>query len=167
MGLKPPAPLAPEYLLDTFDCGIAALNLWLYRHALQNQQAGATRTFVVADDEGRIAGYYSLAAGSVDHVTATARAKKGLARHPIPVMVLARLAVDRQHQGQGVGRGMLRDAILRTLAVSEHVGIRAILAHAKNDAARRFYAAHGFETSPVAPLSMMLLLKDARKALAI
>lgn len=154
-----------EHRVDEFDCGAEVLDQWLRRYALRNQQAGAARTFVVTNDEGTVAGYYSLAAGSVDHITATSRAKKGLARHAIPVMVLARLAVDRRHQGQGIGRGLLRDAILRTLGVSEHAGIRALLVHAKNESARRFYAQHGFESSPIDPLVMMLLLKDAQKAI--
>ncbi|MDO8705640.1 MAG: GNAT family N-acetyltransferase [Sulfuricaulis sp.] len=165
MGLRPPAPLTAEHRIEEFDCGEATLNLWLQRHALRNQQAGATRTFIVADDEQRVTGFYSLAAGSVDHVVASVRAAKGLARHPIPVMVLARLAVDRRFQGQGMGRGLLRDAVLRTLSVSEHAGIRALLVQAKNKSAQRFYAHHGFEPSPIDPFVMMLLLKDARKAL--
>ena len=165
MGLRPPAPLSAEHRVEAFDSGVEVLDQWLRRHALRNQQAGAARTFVVADETGTVVGYYSLAAGSVDHVAATSRAKKGLARHPVPVMVLARLAVDRGRRGQGIGRGLLRDAILRTLAVSEHAGIRALLVHAKNEPAQRFYARHGFEPSPIDPLVMMLLLKDARKAL--
>lgn len=165
MGLRPPTPLVAEHHVDEFDCGAEVLDQWLRRYALRNQQAGAARTFVVTNDEGTVAGYYSLAAGSVDHITATSRAKKGLAGHAIPVMVLARLAVDRRHQGQGIGRGLLRDAILRTLGVSEHAGIRALLVHAKNESARRFYAQHGFESSPIDPLVMMLLLKDAQKAI--
>ena len=165
MGLRPPAPLAAEHHLEEFDCGDETLNLWLQRYALRNQQAGAARTFVVTDDAQRVVGFYSLAAGSVDHVVATVRAAKGLSRHPIPVMVLARLAVDRRFQSKGIGRGLLRDAVLRTLSVSEHAGIRALLVHAKNESAQRFYAHHGFEPSPIDPLIMMLLLKDARKAL--
>jgi len=165
VGLRLPAPLSAEHRLEAFDCGVEVLDQWLHRYALRNQQAGATRTFVVTDEDGGVAGYYSLAAGSVDHVTATSRTKKGLARHPIPVMVLARLAVDRHYQERGVGRGLLRDAILRTIAVSEHAGIRALLVHAKNESARRFYAQHGFEPSPIDPLVMMLLIKDVRRAL--
>ncbi len=165
MGLRPPAPLSAEHHVEDFDCGVEVLDQWLRRHALRNQQAGATRTFVVTDDAtGAVAGYYSLAAGSVDHAVATPRAKKGLARHPVPVMVLARLAVDRRHQGRGIGHGLLRDAVIRILAVSEQVGIRAVLVHAKNEPARRFYANHGFEPSPIDPLLMMLLLKDAAKS---
>ncbi len=163
--MRSPAPLSVEHRLDAFDCGVEVLDQWLRRYALRNQQAGATRTFVVTDDKRGVVGYYSLAAGSVDHGTATSRAKRGLARHPIPVMVLARLAVDRRYQGCAIGRSLLRDAILRTIAVSEHAGIRALLVHAKNESVRRFYAQQGFEPSPIDPLVMMLLVKDARKAL--
>lgn len=165
MGLRPPAPLTAEHRVEAFNCGVEVLDQWLRRYALRNQQAGAARSFVVADEEHNVVGYYSLAAGSVDHVTATSRAKKGLARHPIPVMVLARLAVDRRYQGRKLGAGLLRDAILRTLAVSEQAGVRALLVHAKNDTARRFYARYGFEPSPIDPLVMMLLIKDARRVL--
>lgn len=165
MGLRPPAPLTAGHRVEAFDCGAEALDQWLRRYALRNQQAGAARTFVVTDDEHDVVGYYSLAVGSVDHVMATARTKKGLARHPIPVMVLARLAVDRHYQGRKLGAGLLRDAILRTLAVSEQAGVRALLVHAKNDVARRFYTRYGFEPSPLDSLIMMLLIKDARKAL--
>lgn len=163
--MKPPAPLSAEHRVETFDCGVQVLDQWLRRYALRNQQAGAARTFVVTDDDHNVVGYYSLAAGSVDHVTATSRAKKGLAQHPIPVMVLARLAVDRRYQGRKLGAGLLRDAILRTLTVSEQAGVRALLVHAKNEMAQSFYARHGFEPSPIDPFIMMLLIKDARKAL--
>lgn len=163
--MRPPAPLTAGHRVEAFNCGVEVLDQWLRRYAFRNQQAGAARTFVVTDDEHNVVGYYSLAVGSVDHVTATARATKGLARHPIPVMVLARLAVDRRYQGRKLGAGLLRDAILRTLAVSEQAGVRALLVHAKNDTARQFYARYGFEPSPIDPLIMMLLIKDVRKVL--
>lgn len=110
-------------------------------------------------------GYYSLAVGAVDHILAPPRVKKGLARYPIPVMILARLAVDIRYQGKKIGSGLLKDAVIRTLQVSEHAGIRAILVHAKNDRVRRFYEQFDFESSPAAPLTLMLLLKDAKKTL--
>jgi len=110
-------------------------------------------------------GYYSLAVGAVDHVTAPRRIKKGLARHPIPVMVLARLAVDHRFQGLKIGRGLVKDAILRTLQAADYAGIRAIFVHAKDDNARTFYEKFGFESSPVSPLKLMLLIKDAKKTI--
>lgn len=130
---------------------------------MQNQQADAATTFVVCEGDA-VVGYYSLAAGGVDHAQAPARVKKGLARLRIPVMVLARLGVDLRYQRQKIGRGLLKDAILRTVRVAEEFGVRAILVHAKDLHARRFYERFGFEPSPLDPLQLLLLIKDARKA---
>jgi predicted N-acetyltransferase YhbS len=118
---------------------------------------------VVCDGDA-VVGYYSLAVGAVDHAQAPARVKKGLAHHPIPVMVLARLAVDIRYQGQKIGQGLLKDALLRTVQLAEQAGIRAILVHAKDSQARRFYERFDFESSPLDPLQLLLLVKDARKA---
>lgn len=159
-----PTLLSKEHIVDEFNCGNPLLDTWLRRYAWQNQQANTARTFVVCKDN-RVVGYYSLAVGAVDHVTASPRIKKGLARHPIPVMVLARLAVDRRYQGMKIGRGLLKDAVKRTLQASEYAGIRAVFVHAKDERARKFYERFGFEPSPVAPLKLMLLIKDAKKAI--
>jgi predicted N-acetyltransferase YhbS len=121
---------------------------------------------VVCDGDA-VVGYYSLAVGAVDHAQAPARVKKGLARHPIPVMVLARLAVDVRYQGQKMGQGLLKDALLRTVQLAEQAGIRAILVHAKDSQARRFYERFDFESSPLDPLQLLLLVKDARKAFGL
>ena len=154
-----PVLLSEEHGCDGFDCGHVLPNDWLRRYAWQNQRANAAKTFVVC--QGRqVVGYYSLAVGAVDHDTATARVLKGLARHPIPVMVLARLAVDLHHQGEKIGRCLLRDAILRTLRAANIAGIRAIFVHAKDERARGFYERFGFEPSPIHPLQLMLLIKD-------
>ena len=159
-----PVLLAKEHETAGFDCGRVPLNDWLRRYALQNQQANAVRTFVVCPVKERlIVGFYSLAVGAVDHVVAPERVRKGLARHPIPVMLLARLAVDIRHQGRKIGRGLLRDAVLRTMQAAELAGIRAIFVQAKDDRARSFYERFGFEPSPIQPLQLMLLLKDCRK----
>ncbi len=160
--LTPPSPLEKTHILKEFDCGYPQLNLWLQRYAWQNQKAGAARTFVVCTGK-RVVGFHSLAVGAVEHVDAPGRIKKGLARHPIPVMVLARLAVDRSCQGLKIGKGLLKDAILRTVTASQFAGIRGILVHAKDKKAREFYGQFGFEPSPVDELKLMLLLKDARK----
>ncbi len=161
-----PVLLSEEQDCHGFDCGHALLNDWLRRYALQNQRANAVRTFVVCrGQERRVIGYYSLAVGAVDHAAAPARVRKGLARHPIPVMVLARLAVDIRHQGKKIGRGLLKDALLRTLQASEIAGIRAIFVHAKDDRARGFYERFGFEPSPLHPLQLMLLIKDCQKSM--
>ncbi|MCA1600212.1 MAG: GNAT family N-acetyltransferase [Acidobacteria bacterium] len=163
MPLSPPTKLQPEHRVEGFDCGQSALNDWLGRYALPNQQASAATTFVVCDGEA-VVGYYSLAVGAVDHTQAPPRVKKGLARHPIPVMVLARLAVDVRYQGRKIGQGLLKDALLRTVQLAEQAGIRAILVHAKDTEAASFYKRFDFEPSPLDPLQLLLLVKDARKA---
>lgn len=164
MGIKISAPvrLAKHHIVEGFDCGYPQLNEWLPRYAWQNQQANTARTFVVCV-ENRVVGFYSLAVGAVEHIDAPQRVKKGLARHPIPVMILARLAVDRRYQGMGIGRGLLKDSLLRTINASDYAGIRAILVHAKDEKARTFYQKFDFEPSPIDPLQLMLLLKDAKK----
>jgi predicted N-acetyltransferase YhbS len=159
-----PVLLSQEQDCEGFDCGYEALNDWLRRYAWLNQRANTAKTFVVC--QGRqVIGYYSLAVGAVDHAAATGRVRKGLARHPIPVMVLARLAVDLHHQGKKIGRGLLKDAIMRTLQAADIAGIRAIFVNAKDERARGFYERFGFEPSPIHPLQLMLLIKDCRKGI--
>jgi GNAT superfamily N-acetyltransferase len=162
--LSAPVKIEKKHIVEGFDCGNSLLNKWLFL-ALQNQQSDAATTFVV-HTENRVIAYYSLAAGSVNHDTATSRIKKGLSNNPIPVMILARLAVDREFQGIKIGKFLLRDAILRIVNASENFGIRAVLVHAKDEKARLFYEKFDFEPSPVNPLTLMLLLKDARKTIA-
>ena len=147
---------------DGFDCGSEALNRYLDRHALVNTKAGAAQTYVAARADGVVLGYYSLTVGSVEHAAAPARVTKGLARHPVPVMLLARLAVDETCHGRGLGAALLKDAILRSLQVADIVGIRALLVHAKDDAARQWYERFGFEPSPTDPLHLFVLIKDLR-----
>jgi GNAT superfamily N-acetyltransferase len=157
-----PHPLTSAHDVSAFDCAVPELNDWLRRRALQNDAARASRTFVVTGD-GRVVGYYALATGAVAHAMATGRVRRNMPE-PIPVMVIARLAVDHAYQGTGLGSALLRDALLRTLAVSEAVGIRAVLLHAMSDEAKRFYLHHGFAESPVDPMTMMVLLADVEKA---
>jgi len=159
-----PEHLTPQHDLEAFASGVAALDDWLRRHALANEQAGASRPYVVRAG-GRVVGYYALAAGGVAHAAAPGRVRRNMP-DPVPVMVLGRLAVDRAYQGRGLGVGLLRDAILRTLQAAEVAGIRAILVHAISEEARRFYELHGFGTSPIDPMTLMITLADARKALA-
>jgi predicted N-acetyltransferase YhbS len=159
-----PCLLGESHTLTDFDCGNEFLNSWLKRYALQNQRANSARTFVVCH-ENHVIGYYSLAVGSIEHDLASNRTKKGLARHPIPVMILARLAVDLKFQGVKIGSGLLKDALLRTLHAADYAGIRAVFVHAKDDKARRFYSQFDFEPSPVDPLKMMLLIKDIIKTM--
>lgn len=157
-------PLDRGHPIDSFDCGQPDLNGWLQKYALQNQGANGARTYVgLAGDE--VVGYYSLAVGQVGYEGAAERLKKGLARHPIPVMLLARLAVHKDWQGQGVGRSLLRDAILRTIEASRIAGIRALIVHAKDDAARRYYEQFDFVSSPTDPLHLYALVKDIQKQL--
>ena len=143
----------------TFDCGQPALNQFLLRYALINQKANSAQTYVCCCD-GKVAGFYTLVVGSVEPAAATERVVKWLARHPVPVMLLARLAVDRNHQGSGLGRALLKDALLRTRQAADIVGIRALLVHAKDDAARNWYLGWGLEPSPTDSYHLFLLLKD-------
>lgn len=161
MTLRAPQPLAAGHRLETFDCGKSSLNDWLLRHARQAQAAGSAKTFVVTDDE-RVAGYFSLTVGQVDTVEAPDRVRKGMGQYPIPVVILARLAVDARDQGRGIGRGMLLDAIRRALAIADEAGIRALLTHPIDAAAQAFYERYGFVRSPVREGQLLLLLKDAR-----
>jgi predicted N-acetyltransferase YhbS len=161
---SPPTILSPDHICDSFDCGNAVLNEWLQRYALQNQQANAARTFVVCQGD-QVVAYYTLAVGAVDYAVAPARAGKGLVRHPILVMVLARLAVDIRHQGKKIGIGLLRDACLRTSQAAEIAGIRALFVHAKNARGSTFYRRFGFEPSPIQPLQLMLPTQDIKKTI--
>lgn len=158
-----PEPLTREHDRNGFDCGEPALNDWLARFALVNQAAGASRTFV-ALEAGRVVGYYALAAAAVERRNATGRTSRGMP-DPVPAVLLARLAVDLKVQGSGLGRHLLRDAMLRTVTAADAVGIRVLLVHAKHEQARRFYERFGFEASPTDPLHLMLLLKDIRQSL--
>ena|ERR1700686_4772459 len=158
-----PQHLSSEHDVSNFDCGVPELDNWLKRRALQNEASGASRTFVITD-ASRVAGYYSLATGAVAHTKATGRVRRNMP-DPIPVMVLARLAVDREYQGKGLGVGLLKDALLRTLQASEVAGIRAVVLHAVSESAKRFYLAHGFAESPLDPMTMMVTIADFKLAL--
>jgi GNAT superfamily N-acetyltransferase len=155
--MRAPEPLAATHDIATFDCGEPSLDEWLKRRALANQGASARRTYVVADDRLRVLGYYALAAGAVSHVEATGAVRRNMPE-PIPVIVLARLAVDRSQQGRNLGSALLKDAVLRTMAVANEIGVRALLAHALNETAKAFYLRYGFAASPVDALTVMLRL---------
>lgn len=163
-----PARLNSDHDVSGFRCGRQPLDDWLKRYSLINQHAGMTTTFVTTvDDTDEVVGFYSLATGGVDHQDVPARVAKGVPKHPIPVMVLARLAVHESHQGYKLGRGLLRDALVRVSNAADEIGIRALLIHAKDDEARDFYLAQAeFEPSPVDHLQLFLLLKDLRKAIS-
>jgi GNAT superfamily N-acetyltransferase len=162
-GLTAPVRLTPFHNFTEFDCGTPSLNHWLTRQALKNEASGASRTYVVCIDN-TVVGYYSLAAGAVVRTEAPKSMRRNMP-DPIPVMVLGRLAVDLARQGQGIGRALLRDAILRVLRAAEIVGVRAILVHAISEEAKRFYLSHGFQESPIEPMTLCLALGTARQAI--
>jgi GNAT superfamily N-acetyltransferase len=162
--LSPPEKLSAGHDLSGFDSGEPVLDDWLRRRAAQNEVAGASRTYIVCAGE-KVAGYYSLAVGAAAHAGSPGRIKRNMP-DPIPVMVLGRLAVDKSFQGQGVGAGLLRDAVLRTVQASEIAGIRALLVHAISERAKRFYEAYGFISSPVDPMTVMIGLSEAEKILS-
>ncbi len=162
MSFSRPEPLGVEHQLEGFDCGKPALDDWLLRHARQAQGSGSAKTFVVADG-ARVAGYFSLTVGQVDTLDAPERIRKGMGQYPVPVVILARLAVSRQDQGRGMGFGLLQDAIRRTMLIAEQAGIRAMLTHPIDEEAAKFYTRFGFIASPLREQQLLLLLKDARR----
>lgn len=158
--LLAPKALSTEHSWADFSCGEPVLDEWLKRRALGNQLSGASRTFVVTDRDGRVWGYYALAAGAVSHQSATGGVRRNMP-DPVPVMVLGRLAVDRRAQGIKLGSSLLQDAVNRSINVSQNTSVRALLVHALHDDAQRFYEYYGFEASAVAPLVLMLRLVQA------
>ena len=151
--------------VDAFDSGKEPLDRFLQRHALINQKAGSAQTYVVCHGEQRVVGYYSLAVGAVEHADAPGRVGKGLARHPIPVMLLARLAIDRSEHRKGLGKALLKDALLRTAQAADIAGMRALLVHAKDDEARAWYEQFDCDPSATDPYHLFLLMKDLRAIL--
>jgi GNAT superfamily N-acetyltransferase len=147
--------------VDEFDCGREALNRFLTRYGFQNQQAGASQTYVALAGDA-VVGYYTLVVGQVEYQAAPERLTKGLARHPVPIMLLARLAIATSWQGKGLGAGLLKDAMQRTLRAADIAGIRAFAVHAKDDEARAFYEHFGFSPLPSDPYHLFRLLKDIR-----
>jgi predicted N-acetyltransferase YhbS len=162
--LAPPKPLAPDHELDPFESGVATLDDWLKRRARRNEAEGASRTFVLCEGR-RVVGYYSLAAGSVLLSTATGKVRRNMP-DPAPVLLLARLAVDRNWHGKGLGADLLSNAVLRAIGAAETVGVRAILVHAISDQAKAFYEKYGFRPSPVEPLTLMITIDEARRMLS-
>ena len=157
--LNAPVLLTKNHDRSAFDCGVPALNEYLKQYALQNQKKNAARTYVATRGH-RVVGYYSLAYGSVALEEAPSSVKAGLAKHPVPVLLLARLAVDRTERGQGLGAGLLKDALLRTVQAAEIAGLRAMIVHAKDDAALAFYEKFGFEKSPIDAYHLFLKVSD-------
>jgi GNAT superfamily N-acetyltransferase len=160
-----PVSLESAHRIDSFDCGEPALNDYLRRFAYADSRSSSSRTYVVLRDHDVI-GYYTVAPGSVTFEEAPPRVAKGLARYPIPIILLARLAVDKTAQGSGLGKALLRDALLRIVQAADSIGGRAVLVHAKNDRTKAFYEQFGFEPSPIDSFHLFLLLKDLKKTLA-
>ena len=162
-----PEPLGPDHPLGGFDCGVDSLNTWLPKHARGAAASGSARTYVIEDaEQSRVVGYHALCAASVSQREASARAGRGMPGHPIPAVLLARLAVDRSVQGRGVGAFLLRDAMARTFAAAAGLGIRVMLVHALDESARGFYLHHAFEPSPTDPMNLQLLVKDIEVSLS-
>ena len=159
---NPPVPIEKNHVLSDFDCGVPALNKYLKLYALQNHRSGGARTYVTTR-ENKVVGYYSLAYGSVDVDEMPSCVRKGLGGYPVPVMVLARLAIDLNERGRGLGAGLLRDALARTLHAADIAGLRAVLVHAKDKQAKAFYQRFGFAPSPGDQFHLYLLIKDLRK----
>lgn len=158
---SPPGKLSAEHDLSGFDSGEPVLDDWLRRRAQHNEASGASRTYVVCVGK-RVVGYYTLAVGAVTHAVAPGRVRRNMP-DPVPVMVLGRLAVDKAFQNQGIGAGLLRDAVLRTVQAAEIAGIRAILVHCISEAAKHFYEKHGFVASPFDPLTVMITVAEASR----
>lgn len=156
--------LRRDHSVEGFDCGKEALNRFLARYALQSQQSGASQTYLALTGD-EIVGFYSLVVGEVEFEDAPERLAKGLARHPVPLMVLARLAVSARWQGRKIGAGLLKDSMCRTVQAADIAGIRALAVHAKDDEARAFYERFDFVPSPTDPWHMFLLVKDVRRLL--
>jgi GNAT superfamily N-acetyltransferase len=163
--IGPPEKLSADHDLSAFDSGEPVLDDWLRRRARQNEESGASRTYVVCVGK-RVGGYYTLAVGAIAHAEAPGRIRRNMP-DPVPAMVLGRLAVDKAHQGQGIGTGLLRDAVQRTMQAADIAGIRTVLVHAISETARRFYERYGFVASPVDPMTVMITVAEAAKILGI
>ena len=161
-----PVLLTEDHDVSSFDCGIEALNTFLRSHAIQNQRNNSARTFVsTRTGTSEVVGFYSLSAASVDFEQTPERIRKGLARHPVPLVLLARLAVDDSCKGQGLGASLLQDAFLRFLKAQEVIGARALLAHAKDASAKAFYEKWGFVSTEGLPLHLYILTKNIKAVL--
>lgn len=158
-------PIFKDANLDAFDCGVPALNEYLKRYAYLNHQSGSSRAYIVTRGEKRVVGFYTLSYGDVAHSEAPERVKKVLGKYPVPVLLIARLAVDKAEQGIGLGAALVKDAILRAVQASDIAGLRAMLVHTKDGKAKAFYEKFGFEPSPVNQFHLYLLMKDIKKAL--
>ena len=163
MSLTPPETLSSQHSCSDFSCRIASLDDWLKRRAYTNQISGATRTFVLCVDN-RVVGYYALASGAISVQSALGKFRRNMP-DPIPVVILARLAIDSSYQSQGLGRALFRDAALRVVQSADTIGIRGIIVHAISEEAKDFYLALGFILSPLEPMTLMISLNDLRDSI--
>lgn len=161
--MTPPAPLTDIHQLEKFDCGVASLNDWLKKRARKNEAIGASRTYVICN-QNDVIGYYTLATGSVAHEQAASKIKRNMP-DPVPVMVLGRLGIYKNWHNGGLGKGLLKDAVLRTYAVSKQVGVKALLVHALSKEVTYFYKTHGFMPSPLDEMTLLLAMKDVEQYL--
>ena len=153
--------LRRDHRVDGFDCGKEPLNRFLVRYALQSQLSNSSQSYLALSGD-EVIGFYTLVVGNVAYEEAPDRLRKGVARHPVPLMILARLAIAVSWQGKGLGAGLLKDALLRTLQAGDIAGIRAFAVHAKDEDARAFYQRYDFIPSPTDPMHMFILLKDIK-----
>ena len=163
MVLSSPEPLTTEHAIEAFDSGQTVLDNWLRRRALANRSSGASRTYVVCEDK-RVVAFYAIASGAIAQADVSGKFRRNMPE-PIPVVVLARLAVDRAYQGRGLGRGMFRDAARRVARAADSIGIWGIIVHAISEEARRFYITLGFDPSPADAMTLMVTLRDLSRAL--
>jgi GNAT superfamily N-acetyltransferase len=163
----PPVPFGDLHVTEPFECGEESLNVYLKRYAGQNEGRGGSRTFVIADRGNRVVGYYTLTAGSIEQSNAPVTVTKGWGKYPVPVIILARLAIDKSVQNQGLGSALLKDALKRVVFnISPEVGVRAVLIHAKNPKVVAWYKKHAdFVESPTDPLHLFLLIQKIEKIL--
>lgn len=152
--ISPPTAIKSDYEFDKFDCGRNSLNEWLKKRALKNETLNASRTYVVCD-QNRVVGFYCLALGSIDHKDTPGKLRRNMPS-PIPVMVLGRIAVDLDYQGLKIGKAMLKDAVSKTIVISQQAGLKGMLVHAIDDSAYYFYKAHGFMECPNNPKTLVL-----------
>ncbi len=162
--ISAPISVNPDHVLDEFDCGTPSLNDWLKRQALRNEASGASRTYVVCHEQ-TVVGYYCMSTGAIVRAASPKPMQRNMP-NPIPVVVLGRLAVDTNYGNQGIGSGLLRDAIVRVLQAAESIGVKAILVHAISEEAKRFYLSRGFIESPIEPMTLCLMLATVRQAIA-
>ena len=163
MCLSSPKPLHDNHNLELFSSGVESLDHWLKTRALKNQLSGASKTFVSCDNQ-KVAAYYALASSAITVKEASSHLRRNMP-DPIPVVVLGRLAIDKEHQGRGIGRALVRDAGLRIIQAADVIGIRGMVVHALSEGAKAFYQKVGFTPSPLDPMTLMVTIKELRDTL--